>query len=88
MDLTCAFVLILFPMVTLLIFLEKNSGNKQLNLFYGAGIAAVPMVEAMVALVLVDQLMAQYAQNELFPINPALQEPLEIRDPNMVGTHI
>lgn len=39
---------------------------------------AVPMVEAMVALVLVDQLMAQHAQCELFPINPALQEPLEL----------
>ncbi|KAL0452180.1 UNVERIFIED_CONTAM: Chorismate synthase 1, chloroplastic [Sesamum latifolium] len=38
---------------------------------------AVPMVEAMVALVLVDQLMAQYSQCMLFPINPALQEPLE-----------
>lgn len=41
---------------------------------------AVPMVEAMVALVLVDQLMAQYAQCMLFPINPALQEP--IKSPN------
>lgn len=40
-------------------------------------IAAVPMVEAMVALVLLDQLMLQRAQGELFPINPALQEPLE-----------
>nr|ATD12180.1 chorismate synthase [Strobilanthes cusia] len=38
---------------------------------------AVPMVEAMVALVLVDQLMAQYAQCMLFPINPALQEPIK-----------
>ncbi|XP_042476149.1 chorismate synthase 1, chloroplastic [Macadamia integrifolia] len=38
---------------------------------------AVPMVEAMVALVLVDQLMAQHAQCGLFPFNPALQEPLE-----------
>ncbi|KAL4335638.1 hypothetical protein GQ457_07G018460 [Hibiscus cannabinus] len=37
---------------------------------------AVPMVEAMVALVLVDQLMAQHAQCNLFPINPELQEPL------------
>lgn len=37
---------------------------------------AVPMVEAMVALVLVDQLMAQYAQCYLFPVNPELQEPL------------
>lgn len=49
---------------------------------------AVPMVEAAVALVLVDQLMAQYAQCELFPINPALQEPLEFRDPELAGTHI
>ncbi|XP_022860408.1 chorismate synthase 1, chloroplastic-like isoform X2 [Olea europaea var. sylvestris] len=38
----------------------------------------VPVVEAMVALVLVDQLMAQYAQCVLFPINPALQEPLQL----------
>ncbi|KAK4487531.1 hypothetical protein RD792_005823 [Penstemon davidsonii] len=37
---------------------------------------AVPMVEAMVALVLVDQLMAQYAQCMLLPFNPELQEPL------------
>ncbi|XP_028782126.1 chorismate synthase, chloroplastic [Neltuma alba] len=37
---------------------------------------AVPMVEAMVALVLADQLMAQYAQCNLFPVNPELQEPL------------
>ncbi|XP_054807711.1 chorismate synthase, chloroplastic-like [Prosopis cineraria] len=37
---------------------------------------AAPIVEAMVALVLVDQLMAQYAQCNLFPINPELQEPL------------
>ncbi|XP_060186612.1 chorismate synthase 1, chloroplastic-like [Lycium barbarum] len=37
---------------------------------------AVPVVEAMVAMVLVDQLMAQYAQCMLFPINPTLQEPL------------
>ncbi|XAR72094.1 Chorismate synthase [Bertholletia excelsa] len=39
---------------------------------------AVPMVEAVVALVLVDQLMAQYAQCEMFPINPELQEPMEL----------
>ncbi|XP_077252926.1 chorismate synthase, chloroplastic-like [Tasmannia lanceolata] len=39
---------------------------------------AVPMVEAMVALVIVDQLMLHYAQCELFPINPSLQEPLEM----------
>ncbi|GMP22677.1 hypothetical protein CsSME_00000594 [Camellia sinensis var. sinensis] len=38
---------------------------------------AVPVVEAMMALVLVDQLMAHYAQCQMFPINPALQEPLE-----------
>ncbi|XP_054793320.1 chorismate synthase, chloroplastic-like [Prosopis cineraria] len=37
---------------------------------------AVPMVEAMVALVLADQLMAQYAQCNLFRVNPDLQEPL------------
>ncbi|XP_020584917.1 chorismate synthase, chloroplastic [Phalaenopsis equestris] len=34
---------------------------------------AVPMVEAMAALVLVDQLMAQIAQCEMFPINADLQ---------------
>ncbi|KAG8480501.1 hypothetical protein CXB51_024646 [Gossypium anomalum] len=39
---------------------------------------AVPVVEAMVALVLVDQLMAQYAQCNLFPINAELQEPLSL----------
>ncbi|XP_068667274.1 chorismate synthase, chloroplastic-like [Aristolochia californica] len=38
---------------------------------------AVPMVEAMVSLVLMDELMLQNAQCELFPINPSLQEPLE-----------
>ncbi|GAB2286806.1 hypothetical protein Dimus_021199 [Dionaea muscipula] len=38
---------------------------------------AAPIVEAQVALVLVDQLMAQYAQCELFPINPTLQEPMK-----------
>lgn len=37
---------------------------------------AVPMVEAMVALVLADQLMAQHAQCNLFPINHDLQEPV------------
>lgn len=40
--------------------------------------AAVPMVESMVALVLVDQLLAQAAQNQLFPINKDLQEPLQL----------
>ncbi|KAJ3682639.1 hypothetical protein LUZ60_015212 [Juncus effusus] len=39
---------------------------------------AVPMVESMVALVLVNQLMAQKAQNELFPLSSSLQEPLPI----------
>lgn len=34
------------------------------------------MVESMVAIVLVDQLMAQYAQNQLFPINLDLQESI------------
>lgn len=34
------------------------------------------MVEAVVALVLVDQLMAQYAQCNLFPVNLDLQEPM------------
>ena len=48
-----------------------------MTIFLGDG-ASVPMVEAMVGLVLVDQLMAQYAQCNLFPINPALQEPLEL----------
>jgi hypothetical protein len=45
-------------------------------LFVWDGDAAVPMVEAMVALVILDQLMAQHAQCNLFPINPDLQEPL------------
>ncbi|KAK8671632.1 hypothetical protein V6N13_038222 [Hibiscus sabdariffa] len=43
---------------------------------------AVPMVEAMVALVLVDQLLAQHAQCNLFPINPELQEPLSLHFPD------
>ncbi|KAL5998386.1 Omega-ctenitoxin-Cs1a [Asimina triloba] len=38
---------------------------------------AVPIVEAMVAMVVLDQLMAQYAQCQLLPINPAVQEPVE-----------
>ncbi|EOY18630.1 Chorismate synthase / 5-enolpyruvylshikimate-3-phosphate phospholyas, putative isoform 3, partial [Theobroma cacao] len=49
---------------------------------------AVPMVEAMVALVLVDQLMAQYAQCNLFPINPELQEPLSLNFPNFEPANI
>ncbi|CAL5209232.1 unnamed protein product [Lathyrus oleraceus] len=40
---------------------------------------AVPMVEAMVALVLVDQLMAQYAQSNLFPVNLDFQESLSAK---------
>ncbi|KAH9768286.1 Chorismate synthase [Citrus sinensis] len=39
---------------------------------------AVPMVEAMVALVLMDQLMAQHAQCHLFPINPDLQGTMKL----------
>ncbi|KAL9422143.1 hypothetical protein AB3S75_034415 [Citrus x aurantiifolia] len=39
---------------------------------------AVPMVEAMVALVLMDQLMAQHAQCHLFPINPDLQGMMKL----------
>jgi chorismate synthase len=46
---------------------------------------AVPMVEAMVALVLVDQLMAQYAQCHLFPVDQDLQEPLL---PNLVPDNV
>lgn len=42
---------------------------------------AVPMVEAGVALVLMDQLMAQYAQCHLFPCNPDVQEPLSKVNP-------
>ncbi|KAK3408962.1 hypothetical protein EUGRSUZ_J01090 [Eucalyptus grandis] len=38
---------------------------------------AVPIVEAMVALVFVDQLMSQYAQCYLLPINPQLQDPIQ-----------
>ncbi|XVF23646.1 hypothetical protein REPUB_Repub13aG0057100 [Reevesia pubescens] len=49
---------------------------------------AVPMVEAMVALVLVDQLLAQHAQCNLFPINPELQEPLSLNFPNFESANI
>ncbi|XVF83251.1 hypothetical protein PTKIN_Ptkin16aG0120100 [Pterospermum kingtungense] len=49
---------------------------------------AVPMVEAMVALVLVDQLLAQYAQCNLFPVNPELQEPLGLNFPNLEPANI
>ncbi|CAN6301517.1 unnamed protein product [Urochloa humidicola] len=37
---------------------------------------AVPVVESMAALVLMDQLMAHLAQGEMFPLNTALQEPV------------
>lgn len=40
---------------------------------------AVPMVEAMVALVLVDQLLQQYAQCQLFPSDPMLQDSLNVK---------
>uniref|UniRef100_A0A1D1YPL0 chorismate synthase n=1 Tax=Anthurium amnicola TaxID=1678845 RepID=A0A1D1YPL0_9ARAE len=43
---------------------------------------AVPMVEAMVALVLVDQLMAHMAQCQMFPINPSLQEQVNSAAPD------
>ncbi|PPD80172.1 hypothetical protein GOBAR_DD22896 [Gossypium barbadense] len=49
---------------------------------------AVPMVEAMVAMVLVDQLMAQHGQCNLFPINPELQEPLSFSFPNFEAANI
>ncbi|XP_065870334.1 chorismate synthase, chloroplastic-like isoform X1 [Euphorbia lathyris] len=49
---------------------------------------AVPMVEAMVALVLVDQLMAQYAQCCLFPFNPELQESFELPSAEKVNMSI
>ncbi|KAJ9545548.1 hypothetical protein OSB04_025255 [Centaurea solstitialis] len=39
---------------------------------------AVPIVEASVSLVLIDQLLAQYAQCQMFPINPEFQEPLQL----------
>lgn len=48
-------------------------------IFYWTELAAVPMVEAMVALVLVDQLMAQHAQCNLFPANFDLQESLSAK---------
>ena len=46
------------------------------QIFLSVGGAAVPMVEAMVALVLIDQLMAHLAQCEMFPVNPTLQQPV------------
>nr|GLL23204.1 chorismate synthase 1, chloroplastic-like [Ipomoea trifida] len=38
----------------------------------------IPVVEAMVALVVVDQVMAQYSQCMLFPLNPSLQQPFAV----------
>ncbi|KAG2542020.1 hypothetical protein PVAP13_9NG672300 [Panicum virgatum] len=40
---------------------------------------AVPVVESMAALVLMDQLMAHIAQCEMFPLNIALQEPVGVK---------
>ncbi|WCJ19339.1 Chorismate synthase [Euphorbia peplus] len=48
---------------------------------------AVPMVEAMVALVLVDQL-AQYAHCCLFSANPELQEPFQLANAEKVNMSI
>ena len=57
---------------------KKKRLTKPCNLCFVPCVAAVPMVEAMVALVLMDQLMAQNAQCNLFPLNQDLQEPLEL----------
>jgi chorismate synthase len=46
------------------------------DVFYSITSVAVPMVESMAALVLMDQLMAHIAQCEMFPLNLALQEPI------------
>lgn len=55
---------------------------------------AVPMVEAMVALVLVDQLLQQYAQCQLLPLDPVLQgselpkrEPTPLEEAVLFGEH-
>eukprot|EP00249_Psilotum_nudum_P022494 c28538_g1_i2 orf=593-1933(-) len=45
---------------------------------------AVPMVEAMVALVLVDQLLQQYAQCQLLPIDPVVQGSSTTAEPTPV----
>lgn len=68
------------------VFLDLISSHKQKKylltfvlFIFGRGVdAAVPMVEAMVALVLVDQLMAQYAQCYLFSPNSDLQAPFKL----------
>jgi chorismate synthase len=44
--------------------------------FFFIAFVAVPMVETMASLVLMDQLMAHSAQCEMFPLNLALQEPI------------
>lgn len=56
--------------------------------------AAVPMVEAMVALVLVDQLLQQYAQCQMLPLDPVLQgselpkrEPTPLEEAVLFGEH-
>jgi chorismate synthase len=51
-------------------------GPYDLMVFYSVTSVAVPMVESMAALVLMDQLMAHIAQCEMFPLNLALQEPI------------
>jgi chorismate synthase len=52
------------------------------------------MVEAMVALVLVDQLLQQYAQCQLLPLDPVLQgselpkrEPTPLEEAVLFGEH-
>ena len=57
----------------------ENSGYKTIEFVWFNDYAAVPMVEAMVSLVLVDQLMAQHGQCNLFPINSDLQSPIKPR---------
>lgn len=53
--------------------------NGRISFVWRTG-AAVPMVEATIALVLVDQLMTHYAQCHMFPINPELQEPVRVTE--------
>jgi hypothetical protein len=60
---------ILVPFVT-------SSGVLSPDSFPIIASVAVPMVETMAALVLMDQLMAHVAQCEMFPLNLALQEPI------------
>lgn len=51
-----------------------------ISFFFSARGAAVPVVESMVALVLVDQLMVQCAQGYLLSINPELQDPVPVHN--------